>query len=264
VKGYKTWSHHGEAESTFNNADIGTRYDEVGDEDTCENDHVMMDDAFGFDDQTNAPQVDKECDVDMEEMLRHFEPEVLLGSAKGLENFETLKKAAKDRMYEGCGKEWTVLRFLLHLLIVKAKFGWSDNSFNEVLILLANLLPKPNLVPRNTYEAKKIINPLKMQVQRTHACMNHCILYRGDYAELEKCPNCDASHYKSKADFAVEWVIASKGAKRKVGGKKSAFSQVEEEYSIGTDTASQRKVCLGDVVLAGGEPSEVIVQRPLN
>jgi hypothetical protein len=39
----------------------------------------------------------------------------------------------------------------------------------------------------------------------------------------------------------VERVIASKGAKRKVGGKKSGFSQVEEEYSIGTDTASQRK-----------------------
>jgi hypothetical protein len=42
VKGYKTWSHHGEAKSTFNNADIGTRYDEVGDEDADENDHVMM------------------------------------------------------------------------------------------------------------------------------------------------------------------------------------------------------------------------------
>jgi hypothetical protein len=67
--------------------------------------------------------VDEECDVDMEEMLRHIEPEVLLGSAKGLENFETLKKAAKDRTYEGCRKEWTVLRFVLHLLIVKAKFG---------------------------------------------------------------------------------------------------------------------------------------------
>jgi hypothetical protein len=72
--------------------------------------------------------------------------------------------------------------------------------------------------------------------------MNHCILYRGDYAELEKCPNCDASHYKSNVDFAVERVIASKGAKRKVGGMKSAFSQVGEEYSIGTDTAIQRKV----------------------
>jgi hypothetical protein len=116
----------------------------------------MMDDAFGCedqnDDQTDAPQVDEECDVDMEEMSRHIEPEVLLGSAKGLENFETLKKAAKDRMYEGCGKEWTMLRFMLHLLIVKEKFGWSDNSFNELLTLLVNLPPKPNLVPRNTYE----------------------------------------------------------------------------------------------------------------
>jgi hypothetical protein len=140
----------------------------------------------------------------MEEMLRHIEPKVLLGSAKGLENFETLKKAAKDRMYEGCEKEWTVLRFMQHLLIVKAKFRWSDNSFKKLLTLLANLFPKPNLVPRNTYEAKKIINPLKMQVQRIHACRNHCILYRGDYAELEKCPNCDANRYKSNADFAVE------------------------------------------------------------
>jgi hypothetical protein len=202
VKGYKTWSHHGEAESTFNNADIDTRYDEVGDEDADENDHVMMDDSFGCkdqnDDQTDAPQVDEECDVDMEEMLRHIESEVLLGSANGLENFETLKKAAKNRMYEGCGKEWIVLRFMLHLLILKEKFGWSHNSFNELLTLLANLLPKPNLVPRNTYETKKIINPLKMRVQRILACRNRCILYRGDYAELEKCPNCDASHYKRK------------------------------------------------------------------
>jgi hypothetical protein len=80
----------------------------VGDEDADKNDHAMLDDAFGYedqnDDQTDALKVDEECDVDMEEMLRHIAPEVLLGSAKGLENFETLK-AAKDRMYEGCGKE---------------------------------------------------------------------------------------------------------------------------------------------------------------
>jgi hypothetical protein len=87
VKGYKTWSHNGEAKSTFNNADIGIRYDEVGDEDADENDHVMTHDAFGCedqnDDQIDAPQVDEESDVDMEEMLRNIEPEVLLGSVKG-------------------------------------------------------------------------------------------------------------------------------------------------------------------------------------
>jgi hypothetical protein len=63
----------------------------VGNEDANENDHVVMDDAFGCqdqnDDQTDAPQVDEECDVHMEEMLCHIESKVLLGSAKGLENF---------------------------------------------------------------------------------------------------------------------------------------------------------------------------------
>jgi hypothetical protein len=166
VKGYKTWSHHGEVESTFNNADINTKYDEVGEEDADGNDHVLMGDAFDCGhqngDQTDAPQVDEEYDVEMEEMLRHIEPKVLLGSAKGLENLKTLKKAAKDHLYEGCGKEWTLLCFILHLLIVKAKFGWSDNSFNELLTLFVKLLPKPNLVPTNTYEEKNILNPLKM------------------------------------------------------------------------------------------------------
>jgi hypothetical protein len=36
-------------------------------------------------------------------MLRHIEPEVLLGSAKGLENFETLKKEATVGSNCRCG-----------------------------------------------------------------------------------------------------------------------------------------------------------------
>ena len=79
-------SHHGEAVTTINNVGTDTRYDEVGGEDEDENDHVMMNDAFYHGDQngdkTYAPQVDEECDADMEEMLRHIEPDVLLGSAK--------------------------------------------------------------------------------------------------------------------------------------------------------------------------------------
>ena len=46
-------------------------------------------------------------DPDMEEMLRHMEPGVLIGSAKRLENFEAQQKIARDRLYEeskGCEK----------------------------------------------------------------------------------------------------------------------------------------------------------------
>ena len=91
----------------------------VADEDDDEDpgDHGIMHDGdlenengdhAGVNDDLRA-QEEEEHDIDMEE--------VLLGSAKGLERFETLKKAAKDCMYDGCGKGWTVLRFVLHLLI---------------------------------------------------------------------------------------------------------------------------------------------------
>uniref|UniRef100_K3Y220 Transposase-associated domain-containing protein n=1 Tax=Setaria italica TaxID=4555 RepID=K3Y220_SETIT len=177
-------------------------------------------------------QVDEKCDVDIEDMLRHIEPEVLLGSFKRLENFETLKKAANDSMYVGCGKEWTVLHFILHLLILKAKFGWSDNSFNDLLTLLGNLLPNPNF----------IINPLKTRVQRIHVCRNHCILYRGEYTALEKCPNCNASHYKSNTYFSKDRAGSPIRNKRKKVAKKSAGAQVEDESYIGTDMTTQRRV----------------------
>jgi hypothetical protein len=46
VKGYTSWSHHGEAVSTSLNADMDTGYDEVGGENADENNHVMIDDEL--------------------------------------------------------------------------------------------------------------------------------------------------------------------------------------------------------------------------
>ncbi|WVZ83287.1 LOW QUALITY PROTEIN: hypothetical protein U9M48_030453 [Paspalum notatum var. saurae] len=39
-----------------------------------------------------------------------------------------------------------------------------------------------------------------LEVQKIHKCPNKCILYRGDYHELESCPVCKASRYKIKRD----------------------------------------------------------------
>uniref|UniRef100_K3Y3E7 Transposase-associated domain-containing protein n=1 Tax=Setaria italica TaxID=4555 RepID=K3Y3E7_SETIT len=161
VDRYTIWSHHGEAGDTFSNTDIDTGTNEVGGDDANENDHVMMDDDYDRGDkngyQTDVrvePQVDEERDVDVADMLRHIEPEVLLGSAK----------------------------------------------------------------------------------------RNHSILYRGEYAALEKCPNCDASCYKSNADFYEDRAGSSIRNKRKKDAKKSVGAQVEDKSFIGTDTTTQRRV----------------------
>ena len=95
---------------------------------------------------------------------------------------------------KGCPKHWTVLRFILELLTLKAKHGWLDGSFNDLLHILAWLLPKPNIVPSNTYRVKKLVSPFMMGVERIHACPNYCILYRGDtFKDLKKCSICSTS-----------------------------------------------------------------------
>jgi hypothetical protein len=89
------------------------------------------------------------------------------------------------------------------------------------LTLLAVVLPKPNFVPTNTYRARKLISPLTMGVERIHVCPNHCILYRGMFKDLTKCPNYGASRYKINKDYSEG---TNTGKNRKKDGKKNDAS----------------------------------------
>src|SRR6266540_1419277 len=62
------------------------------------------------------------------------------------------------------------------------------------------MLPKANKLPCNTYRAKKFITPLALDVQKIHACLNHCILYRKEYEQYDRCPVYKRSRYKCNDD----------------------------------------------------------------
>ena len=49
---------------------------------------------------------------------------------------------------------------MLKLLVCKARYGLSDAGFDAFLSIIADMLPKDNKVPANTYYAKKLISPL--------------------------------------------------------------------------------------------------------
>jgi hypothetical protein len=85
---------------------------------------------------------------------------------------------------------------MLELLKLKASHGWSDNSFSELLSLLAKLLPKSNTLPISTYRAKKLICSLSLGVDKIHTCPNHCILYLKEHELKTKCLICGVSRYK--------------------------------------------------------------------
>jgi hypothetical protein len=79
---------------------------------------------------------------------------------------------------------------------MKASNGWYDKGFNELLQFLNNLLPKANMLSRSTYQAKKIICPLGLEVKKIHACQNDLMLFHNEDAMLEECRVCRTSWYK--------------------------------------------------------------------
>ena len=113
---------------------------------------------------------------------------------------EAMLKDHKKKLYPNCEDGSTKLGTTLELLKWKAETGCSDSRFEKLLKLMKLKFSKDNKLPETTYEAKKTICPLGLDVQKIHACINDCILYRGEYEKLDKCPVCTALRYKIRQD----------------------------------------------------------------
>jgi hypothetical protein len=86
-------------------------------------------------------------------------------------------------------------------------------------IIVKNMLPEGNELPLTTYEAKNVVCPLELDVQKIHSYPNDCILYRGDeYEKLDVCPVCGAKGYKIRQNDTgnVDGELAKKKIPTKV------------------------------------------------
>ena len=144
---------------------------------------------------STAEQFDEGMDDNLEDMIRDV----------GEENFgrahvyEALKSDCEQELYSGC-TNFTRLSATLRLFCLKARNGWTDKSFTELLELLKDMLPEDNKLPNRNYEAKKILCPMGLEYKKIHACPNDCVLYRNDLATLKVCPTCGLSRFKKKSD----------------------------------------------------------------
>jgi hypothetical protein len=81
------------------------------------------------------------------------------------------------------------------------------------------MLPRGNSVPETVYEAKQIIWPLNLEVEKIHACKNDCILYRGEeYEDLEKCPIYGLDRFNCRNDGGDD-----DNCNKRKGGPKRCF-----------------------------------------
>jgi len=70
------------------------------------------------------------------------------------------------------------------------------------------MLSEDNTLPRNHYEAKKILCPVGMQYQKIYACPNDCSLYINDFVEMRNCPIGGVSWYRANhGEYSVDAII---------------------------------------------------------
>lgn len=111
--------------------------------------------------------------------------------------FESLLSDFEKPLYLGCEK-YSRLSAILKLYNLKAAHGLSDVGFTGFLEVFKDMLPKENVLPGRTYEAKKTLSTMGLRYEKIHACPNNCILYRNEHESLNNCPICNASRYKKR------------------------------------------------------------------
>jgi hypothetical protein len=144
-----------------------------------------MEDNEEEEDDDNYPEFPEYGDTFMgeDEGEAHDEPANDLGRtiADARKECETDKEREKlDRMledhkkllYPKCKNGLKKLGSTFELMNWKAEEGLSDSGFEKLLKMMKNMLPKDNELPASTYEAKKVVCPLGLEVIRyMHALM---------------------------------------------------------------------------------------------
>jgi hypothetical protein len=176
---------------------------------------VMMEDNDEEENDGNYPEFPETTDTAMEDNEEEegedvpaddlgqviIDTQIDYESEKEREKLERMLDDHKKNLYPNCEDGQKKLGSTLKLLQWKAETGLSNKGFEKLLKIVKKMLPKDNELPASTYEAKKIVCPLGLEVQNIYECPNDCILYHGEeYENLNACPVCSAFWYKIRRD----------------------------------------------------------------
>ena len=205
---YNCWTKHGER-------GVIMEEDEEGDDFIDESYLAHFGDTFMEDAEGEGEGEEEARDDPVDDLGRTIvDARRRCETEKERENLDRMLEDHRKALYPGCDDGLKKLGCTLDLLKWKAQAGVADSAFENLLKMLKNMFPKNNELPTSTYEAKKVVCPLGLEVLKIHACINDCILYRGEYENLNECPVCTALRYKIRGDDPGDDVEGEKPRKR--------------------------------------------------
>lgn len=181
LQSYDKWVFHGESSEEHN----ANQQPQPRNEEMHANMQQLINDAFG-----------------------HIYDDVLMSDGNDLPNtpvsgpnleaqeFYKLVKDSEKTLWPGC--ELSQLSLLVLLFNIKSMNKWTDKSFGDLLDILHIAIPNGNELPKNFYEAKKVVSKFGLDYEKIHACPNNCQLFWKDRTDDDFCSTCKASRWKDK------------------------------------------------------------------
>ena len=172
VPNYTCWNKHREegpmerGEWVTDTQEAGCRDDDQDGQGNCDQegcrDDINEECILEFSDNQFDALVDN-----VEEMIHDVRGEDEMTEAE-LRKYKQFVEDSKKPLYPHCEK-YSRVTGDLKLLQLKAAHGWTNKSF-KAFLLLKDILPEGNLLPDSVYEAKQIVCPVGLKIEK-NSCM---------------------------------------------------------------------------------------------
>ena len=84
----------------------------------------------------------------------------------------------------------------VRILDLKCTYQFSESAYNDFSEYFQEVLPDDNLMPKDFYSTKKLVQGLGLPVEVIHYCFNKCMLYWGANSDKLNCKFSGHDRYK--------------------------------------------------------------------
>ena len=101
------------------------------------------------------------------------------------QRFYSLLEAVNKPLWEGCVH--SQLSLAVRMLSNKSEANQSQSSFDQWASLMSEISPQPKTIPKDFYQAKRLVSKLGLHEVKIDCCLNGCMLYYKDDIALTHC-----------------------------------------------------------------------------
>lgn len=189
---YTTWSYHGEAVAVFpgheNNYEAGSSNASVLPTMGMDTNMELIHDMF--------PHVVRdETELIFDNINQAVPALSAYSDTSELDKFNKLIADAQTPLYPGC--DTTLLTAVLGHMKVKVANKLTNKAVNDYLKLTGSYLPEGHCLPDSFYKLRKPLQCIGLSYEKIHACRYDCVLFYKENKDLDHCPVCNASRWKS-------------------------------------------------------------------